>query len=440
MATAKKKTTKKKAAAKSAQPTVDVDVLREQIIDEIGKRLTAEFDTRVQQAVRRAGQSAEQKRDRITIVGGPHQYSIDATTDGLQFARGEDTLFLVGKAGQLGAGTLAPRTVGKGSAHFKAGASSEAIMPTSGAGSTRGVIVEGDGDDDQTLVFRAVSKVSRQGFNIFSDGSVGIGTLKKINNAKLSVYHRHNDADAVSIDVASRYFEHTALNIQSAAPVSKNWKAIEITADTGAAGETHIVQVDGTGNFYSNASYLSNHNGYAEMFEWADGNPRNEDRVGHTVAINNQGKLISACEGNPPVGVVVPHAAMVGNTAWNHWHRKHSTDRFGRARTAGYEVAEWLEDETTTLKSIYKHSLPADVALPENAVLYQTDSTGHDLAGATINSAYESHRDYLGRPHRKSWAAVCLLGTVAVYKGQTVDNRWITVKSINDELELVLIR
>lgn len=440
MATAKKKTVKKKTASKPAAPAIDIDALREQITADITKQLVAEFDTRVQQAVRRAGQSTEQKRDRVTIIGGANQYHIDAGPDGMEFIRGTDTLFLVGKAGQLGAGTQAPRTVGKGSAHFKAGSNSEAIMPTSGAGSTRGVIVEGDGDDDQTFVFRAVSKMSRQGFNVFSDGSVGIGCYEKLGDAKLGIYHRHNNTDAMNITVASKHFEHTVLDVQAAAPVSDAWQALSVSADTGTASQTQLAQITGTGDFYSNSSYYSNHSGYAEYFEWADGNPRNEERVGLTVAINSNGKLIAACEGNPPVGVVVPHAAVMGNSAWNHWHRKYNVDRFGRQRTHKYEVAEWLENETTTLHSIYRSSLPADAALPDNAVVYQTDSAGNDLAGAAISKAFDAEREYKNRSHRNTWAAVCLLGTVPVYRGQTVDNRWITVKSINDELELMLIR
>ena len=438
--TAKKKTAKKKIAKKSAAVAVDIDALREQITADITKQLAAEFDTRVQQAVRRASQGVEQKRDRVSIMGGTVPYHIEAGSDGMQLMCETDTLFLVGKAGQIATGTLAPRTAGKGSAHFRAGSNSEAMMPTSGAGSTRGVIVEGDGNDDQTFVFRTVSKTNRQGFNVFSDGSVGIGSYTKLGDAKLGVYHRHNNTDAMNITVASKHFEHTVLDIQAATPVSDAWQALCITADTGTASQTQLAQITGTGDFYSNRSYYSNHSGYAEYFEWADGNPRNEERVGFTVAVNAQGKLIAACEGNPAIGVVVPHAAVMGNSAWNHWHRKYNVDRFGRHRTHKYEVAEWLEDETTTLHSIYRSSLPADAALPDNAVVYQTDSAGNDLAGAAISKAYDANTEYKSRTRRSAWAAVCLLGTVPVYRGQTVDNRWITVKSINDELELMLIR
>lgn len=442
MTTAKKKTNKKKSATKKAvkSNSLDVDALREQLTDEITKKLTAEFDTRIQHAVRRAGQSSEQKRDRVSIVGGAHKYHIDASSDGLEFIKDDHTLFLVGKSGQLGAGTLAPRTAGKGSAHFKAGASSEAIMPTSGTGSTRGVIVEGDGDDDQTFVFRALSKTSRQGFNVFSDGAVGIGSFHKLGDAKLGVYHSQNDTDAVNFTVASKYFDHTVLKLDVAAPRSDRWTALQICSEPDSDSQTDLFCVSGSGSVHAHSSYFTNHSGYAEFFEWADRNSRQEERQGLAVALNDSGKLIVAGEGDTPIGVVVSDAAVTGNSAWNHWCRKHQKDHFRNTATRNVEIAEWLEDETTTLKSVYLDSLPAEMALPDNAVIYQTDSTGVGLASDSINRAYDPDQDYECRQHRTAWAAVCLLGTVPVYRGQPVDNRWITVKSINDELELMLIR
>ena len=43
---------------------------------------------------------------------------------------------------------------------------------TNGKGSTIGLIVEGEGDDENTFVFKAGSRMNRQGTNIHSDGSL----------------------------------------------------------------------------------------------------------------------------------------------------------------------------------------------------------------------------------------------------------------------------
>ena len=337
---------------------------------------------------------------------------------------------LVGKNGQLATGTKSPRSYGKGSAHFRSGTTSEADLPTSGDGCTRGVIVEGDGDDDKTYVFRAVSRMNRQGFNIFSDGSAALGSMRKVNDATLGVYHKFNDADAVSIEIPALEYDHTAFGVTATTPLNNRWNAISVHADT----DTETFRVDGTGSVFANGSYYSKGTCYAEMFEWADGNSRNEDRNGFTVTLDANGQLRVADEGDKIVGVVVPNAAVVGNTAWNHWHKKY------RNKTIKYNIVEWLEIETTKLKSFYKHNLSKDFALPENAVEIQTDSYGNDLSKQVLDHTWNSSQEYTGREQRDSWAVVCILGSAPVYKGQLVNSNWIKVKDLSDELELLIIK
>ena len=81
------------------------------------------------------------------------------------------------------------------------------------------------------------------------------------------------------------------------------------------------------------------------------------------------------------------------------------------------------------------------MALPENAIEFQTDGTGSELYRNLPNGiVYEEGRDYENRNDRQEWAVVCLLGTTPVYKGQLTNPNWIVLKNINDELELTLIR
>lgn len=420
---------KKQIVEEVVEPKIDVATLIEEITRSVTKKLTAEFDGKMQVALQTINSTAEQRRDRIVLTGAK-PYAIDASDDGLLFSKENDVVLLVGKNGQLATGTKSPRSYGKGSAHFRAGYTSEADLPSSGDGSTRGVIVEGDGDDEKTFVFRAVSRMNRQGFNVFSDGSIAVNSMSKVNDATFGVYHRFNDTDAVSIDVPTLEYDHTAFNITSATPINNRWNAVKVTADNG----TDIFKVDGAGAVFANNSFYSNGACYAEMFEWADGNSRNENRNGFTVAFDANGKLRVADEGDPIVGVVVPHAAFVGNSMWNHWHSKYAK------KTFNYTIVEWLEMETTKLKSFYKQNLSKDFALPENAVEIQTDEHGNDLCKHALNPSWDKAKEYTGREKRNNWAIVCILGSAPVYKGQLVNNNWIKVKDLNDELELVIIK
>lgn len=421
--------TKKQTVEEVIKPEIDINALTEEITQAVTKKLTTEFEGKMQVALQQINHAAEQRRDRLVLTGSK-PYAIDASDDGLLFSRENDVVLLVGKNGQLATGTKSPRSFGKGSAHFRSGYTSEADMPTSGDGSTRGVIVEGDGDDDKTFVFRAVSRMNRQGTNVFSDGTVALGSMMKVNDATFGVYHRFNDTDAVSIDIPTLEYDHNAFSVTAATPLSNRWNAISVIADN----DTEAFRVDGEGSVFANGSYYSNGSCYAELFEWADSNSRGEDRNGFTVTLDSNGKLRVADEGDKIVGVVVPHAAVVGNSAWNHWHKKY------RNKHIKYSVVEWLEIETTKLKSFYKHNLSKDFALPDNAVEIQTDYNGNELKRPVLDHTWDSSEEYLGREKRNSWAVVCILGSAPVYKGQLVNNNWIRVKDLNDELELMIIK
>lgn len=420
---------KKQIVEEVIEPKIDVAALTEEITQAVTKKLTAEFEGKMQVALQKINNTAEQRRDRIVLTGSK-VYNIDATDDGLMFSKENDIVLLVGKNGQLATGTKSPRSFGKGSAHFRAGYTSEADLPTSGLGSTRGVIVEGDGDDEKTFVFRAVSRMNRQGTNIFSDGSVAINSMTKIDDAAFSLYHRFNDTDAAIFKIATLDYDHSAIKVNANTPLNNRWNALSVVADT----DTETFKVDGNGSVYCNGSFYTNNSCYAEMFEWADGNSRNENRNGFTVTLDANGKLRVADEGDKVVGVVVPNAAIVGNSAWNHWHKKYSNNKYN------YKIVEWLEIETTTLKSFYKQNLSRDFALPENAVEIQTDATGKNLEKHAHDPSWDKNKDYLSRDSRNSWAVVCILGSVPVYKGQIVNNNWIKVKDLNDELELMIIK
>jgi len=421
-----------------AEQTLNLNELADIITAEVQKRLKAEVDAALIEAKETLKQNvSESKREKI-VVTGPEQYSIIADSDGLTFAKKDAPVMTIGKNGQMSTNTKNPRSVGKGSAHFKSGASSEAILPSSGVGSTRGVIVEGDGDDDKTYVFRAVSRMNRQGFNIMSDGSAQVATMKK--HGKFSVYNTELEQPGIFIETPSKDFVDSALKIQNSGPMSTKWNHISTLSDAGEDG--HVIEtfrVNGQGDVMSNKSFQSNHNGFAEMFEWADQNARGENRFGFTVALNGDGQLIVAGDDDTVIGVVVPGAAVIGNAYWNHWKDMYKTETIGTEVQEKHEIVEWTEMETSIVKSFYTDSLPANYALPDNACEIQTDENGNDLTRPSVSEQYTS-QEYQGRTARQEWATVCLLGTVPVYKGQNIGANWILVTSLSDELDLMIIK
>lgn len=421
-------------------PVVDTDSIR----DQIKREIAAEIEGRMQVAMDNIDRAKVQSKDKIVLKGiDKFAYSIVPSEDGLEFKKADDTLLMVGRNGQLAAGTLAPRSYGKGSAHFKSGAPSEGIIPTNGDGSTRGVIVEGDGDDEKTFSFRAISRMNRRGFNVFSDGSLALGALEKINDSTLGVYHRFNDKPAMGLYAPSKNLENTSLvDIKTGAVHGGPWKALTVTSNVADDDvDKKLFEVDSDGAVHSASNYVSNFTGYAEMFEWDDKNHRNQDRTGFTVTLTEHGKVRIAGEGDTVIGVVVENAAIIGNTQWNEWKNKYVRGEDGKAKKYPYTVTEWLEVGTSTLQSYYTDTI-GELALPESAVETQTTSKGTDFYRNQLSSMVTVSEDdeYVGRHKRAEWAMVCLLGTVPVYKGQEKSTAWFKLRDINDELELVFLR
>lgn len=425
----------------SVAPAIDTSEIR----DQIKREIAAEIEGRMEVAMNTIERAKTQSKDKIVLKGiDKFSYSIEPSEDGLEFKKADETLFMVAKNGQVAAGSQAPRSYGKGSAHFKSGMPSEGVIPTSGDGSTRGVIVEGDGDDEKTFSFRAISRMNRRGFNVFSDGSLALGSMEKVNGGTLGVYHRFNDKPAFSVYAPSKNLENTSvLDIKTGAVHGGPWNAI--TVESNVADDDiskKLFEVDSDGTVHSAGSFVSNSSGYAEMFEWEDRNHRGQNRTGFAVTLTDTGKVRIAGEGDTVIGVVVEHAAVVGNTQWNEWKHKYVRDDNGKNKQYPYTVTEWLETGTSTLQSYYTDSI-GELALPESAVETQTTARGQELYRNQLSSMVtvsEEGDDYVGRHKRAEWAKVCLLGTVPMYKGQEKNSSWLKLRDINDELELVFLR
>jgi hypothetical protein len=175
------------------------------------------------------------------------------------------------------------------------------------------------------------------------------------------------------------------------------------------------------------------------MFEWADGNPRLQDRTGYTVAIDATGKLIVADEGDVIIGVVVNSAAFIGGTMWNHWQGKYAKDDMGDATEQMYHVVEW-ETANGLIESHFDSTLPRNFRTPENATVFETDIKGRDMTTGIQSESYKRKQRYMPRMKRQEWVPVLITGTVLLYKGQQTDSRWVKLSNEGDDLERWLIK
>ena len=114
---------------------------------------------------------------------------------------------------------------------------------------------------------------------------------------------------------------------------------------------------------------------YAEMFEWEDGNPDSEDRVGYFVELNGN-KIIKSHSIENTIGVVSGTASVISDNPFE-WHNKFLKDKWGR---------------------------------------YLKDDNGNII----LNPEYDKTKEYQYRFFRKEWDAIGLIGKLFVRQDGTL--------------------
>lgn len=150
---------------------------------------------------------------------------------------------------------------------------------------------------------------------------------------------------------------------------------------------SNALTVDLTGNLAIAGTMSSAGADYAEFFEWKDGNPEAEDRVGYIVSLDGD-KLILANEGDYILGVVSGTATVLGdNPEWN-WAKRWVTDDFGR-----------IQYEDKVIHHEAENGRPA------------WDET---IKAPIVNPDYNPEQEYTKRADRPEWSAVGMMGKLYV--------------------------
>lgn len=116
---------------------------------------------------------------------------------------------------------------------------------------------------------------------------------------------------------------------------------------------------------------------FGEYFEWADGNPDNEDRIGYMVQLNGN-KIELATSIEKCIGVISGTCSFLSGSCSLDWHGRFLRDKFGR----------YLKDENGNL---------------------------------ITNPEYNPELEYIPREQRKEWDVVGLIGQVITRQDGTLE-------------------
>ena len=191
---------------------------------------------------------------------------------------------------------------------------------------------------------------------------------------------------------------------------SQNTYAHIVGNGTSGVSRSNAYTLDwqGNGTFAGTVSSATGAD-YAEYFEWKDGNPNNEDRVGYIVTLDGD-KIVKANTGDDVLGICSGTAMVLGDSAeWN-WSKRYLTDDFGRIIYEDYDVEhEEIKDEETG--KVIEEAWTEHIHAPKQ------------------NPEYDASQLYIKRADRPEWQIVGMMGKLYVRDdGTCVVNSYADVK------------
>lgn len=164
------------------------------------------------------------------------------------------------------------------------------------------------------------------------------------------------------------------------------------------------------GSVYGLSAYGSSGADYAEYFEWADGNPDNEDRRGRLVTLDGEKIRFATADDDYILGVVSANPCIEGDVYSDDWQGKYLTDVFGQRLTQTVHIpARYEEQEVTD---------PETGETTTESVLIENE---HDAVQWVLNPDYDPEQEYVSREDRKEWSAIGLMGKLVVVDDGTCE-------------------
>lgn len=166
---------------------------------------------------------------------------------------------------------------------------------------------------------------------------------------------------------------------------------------------------------------------YAEFFEWLDNNLDAEDRVGHFVALDGDKVRIADSTDTYILGIVSGRPFVLGNGDCDTWAGMYLHDEFNREimePAPKVEMIELTEEVEREIEEIDEETGEVKITTVKETII-----TGHEEREVfdedgnpvyegmrpKLNPEYDYTQKYISRFDRPEWAAIGMLGVLAVY-------------------------
>ena len=155
-----------------------------------------------------------------------------------------------------------------------------------------------------------------------------------------------------------------------------------------------------TTGVYASGNYNASGADYAEFFEWADGNPEQEDRAGLFVTLEGEKIRPARPDDDFILGIVSGEPSVCGDVYDDQWKGMYLYDIYGRPLWEDVEVP----DETIEVP---------DPEQPDRTIT-RVIIPAHTEHRQKLNPDYDNTQPYVPRSERPEWDAVGMLGKLVM--------------------------
>ena len=162
---------------------------------------------------------------------------------------------------------------------------------------------------------------------------------------------------------------------------------------------------------YGAGAYNASGADYAELFEWADGNPGGTDRVGRFVTLQGDKLRLAGPDDDFVLGIISGSPSVVGDVHDDQWQGMYLYDVYGRPLWEDVEIPAETAEEP-------------DPENPEKTIS-RVIHPAHMERRQKLNPDYDGSQEYRPRTERPEWDAVGMLGKlVALDDGTCQVDGW----------------
>jgi hypothetical protein len=207
-----------------------------------------------------------------------------------------------------------------------------------------------------------------------------------------SGYYSHAEGTATNTSIWASHVmgQYNRALAGSTAGYSGTADAFVIGNGASSSALGNAFRVTFAGAAYGLSAYNSSGADYAEFFEWLDGNPNSEDRVGYFVSLDDDKIRKANSSDNDILGIVSGRPSVIGDSYQDDWQGKYITDEWGRIQYHDVAVPAVLDND-------------GNIIIPEHTEIHPI-----------YNTDWDPTQEYVPREKRKEWAAVGIMGKLLV--------------------------